>query len=428
MSEENPCASIVLPVHDHLELTRTCVRALIEHTPEEFELIVVDNGSTDDFRSWVSALRAEGQAVVYLRNERNEGFGFASNQGIAAALGEWIVLINNDVIVTEGWLTRLLALARSGDDIAMVGPRTNRASGPQVLPEAAYDDLDGLAAFARRHAREHAGEHRFLTRIVALCVLVRRSALFEVGGFDPCFWLGNFEDDDLCLRLVRRGYRIAVADDVYVHHFGSATWRRSRIDYARLMQENWEWFCHKWNYQGEMTTPYPALRLAKARAFAREVDYVPFRHEESFAPEVEPLPLVDARPHRLLLFADLRDERWREVVRQYCLAFGSEDPTTLIVRMEPPSQSVVTRLSARLEETLARIGLAGDGGPDILVEQSELPPHSRGALYRAAGTLLLAGSPRDGLYAREALSCGLPMVNSPSAALLRDLPACAARK
>ncbi|MFH0945695.1 MAG: glycosyltransferase family 2 protein [Planctomycetota bacterium] len=425
MSEESTNVSVVLPVHNNLEMTRTCVEALIENTPRGFELILVDNGSDEDLRSLVGQLRAAGHCAVYLKNERNEGFGFASNQGISAALGEWIVLLNNDVVVTAGWLTRMLRLLESADDIALVGARTNRASGPQLLSEASYDGLDGLKEFAAAYSREHLGEHRFLTRIVALCAVARWSALVEVGGFDPCFWLGNFEDDDLCLRLVRRGYRIAVADDVYVHHFGSATWRKSRIDYNRLMQENWDWFCHKWDYTGEMTTPYPALRMARAKTFDPERDHVPFRYEEALHPEMEPMRLEQAKEQRLLLFADPREDGWLRVVQSFSREFSGQDPVTLVVRLEPPSAAVVRPIIERLERSVGELDVAGETLPDILVEQTAIPPRLRGSLYTGATMLLLAGSFRDGLYRREAEACGIPVVGNPDGATLRRMTACA---
>ena len=424
MTEESTNVSVVLPVHNHLEMTRTCVEALLENTPPGFELILVDDGFDEDYRSYVNQLRAAGHCAVYLKNDRNEGFGFASNQGISAALGDWIVLLNNDVVVTAGWLTRMLRLLESADDIALVGARTNRASGPQQLPDPSYDGLDGLQEFAAKYSREHLGEHRFLTRIVALCAVLRRSALVEVGGFDPCFWLGNFEDDDLCLRLVRRGYRIAVADDVYVHHFGSATWRKSKIDYNRLMQENWYWFCHKWDHTGEMTTPYPALRMARSKTFDPERDYVPFRHDEALNPEAEPLQLEEAKEQRLLLFADPRDDGWVRVVRNYCEEFSGEDPVTLVVRLEPPSAAVVRPMIEQLEQTVGEMDMAGEILPDILVEQTTIPPRSRGALYTASTMLLLAGGFRDGLFRREAEACGIPVVGNPDGATLRRMTAC----
>lgn len=401
-------ASIILPIRDNLELTRTCVEALYRHAEREFELILVDNASSEDISGLATELDSSHPGVTYIRNARNEGFGFASNQGLAAATGEYLVLLNNDVVVTPGWLERLITLLDSADDIGLVGPRTNRASGPQVVRNASYDGIAGLDAYAEGFAREHAGEHRFLSRIVALCAVLNRDALDAVGGFDPCFWLGNFEDDDLCLRLIRKGFRIGMADDVFVHHEGSATWRKAKIDYSRLMAENWRWFCHKWEYRGPMNRPYPALRMAQAREFDAERDFLPIRFEDVFHPGAVPINLEGARRARLLLFADAVDRGWLDCLTAFADAYGADDPITLVVRVEPPLPDLVEPLIGMIQQALA--AHPGSELPDILIETTVVKPRRRGGLYTAATALLLAEASRAPLYRREAEGCALPVV------------------
>ncbi len=403
MSDER--TSIVIPVMDGLEVTRTCLEAVCRHTSTPFEVILVDNGSVEDVAGLAREFDAIHGNVTYLRNDENEGFGHASNQGMRAARGEWIVLLNNDVIVTPRWLDLLRGAAERAPDVGLVGPRTNRASGPQRVAHVGYRNLTELDGFAEAYSRRHDGALRFAARIVGLCVLLRRCVVDDVGGFDPCFWLGNFEDDDLCLRAARRGWRAAIADDVFVHHHGSATWRAAAIDYSKLMRENWAWFRHKYDFDQPMDQPYPAARLALARPFDAARDFVPLDPSTAFC-GVAPLTLAGARDRRLLCFAEPVDDSWQVVVREYLERFSRDDPTTLVLRIEPPTRDVVENATAVLARILRAVGRRDADLPDLLIDATPVFASRRGSIYNAVDAVVLAGSGRDGLYRREARACG----------------------
>jgi len=413
--------SVVLPIHDGLELARSCVESVLAHTPEPFEIVVVDNGSKEDVAAAAREWRERHPGLVFLRNEANEGFAYACNQGFAAASGEWIALLNSDVVVTEGWLARMRALAERFPDVAAVGPRTNRASGPQVVEGVPYRDLAGLADFAERWGTAHAGKHAFVARLVGLAMLLRRRALEEVGGFDTGYWIGNFEDDDLGLRLLRRGWRLAIAHDAFVHHHGSATWRSAGIDWKRSMEENWRWFCHRWEHDGPLGAPYPALALARRRPFDAERDAVPYRTEEIFHPGAEPLPLSMSAETRFLCIVDGLDSSWKEAVRAFLRAFAPGDPALLILRLEPPTAPVAEEVARGLAALFAESGHTAERSPDILLEVAAIPPRRRGGLYTAATAYVAGRGWRARLFEREARACGLPVVEEPSAVALETV-------
>ena len=108
-------ASIIIPCWNQLEFTRQCIAALLRHTHGAWELIVIDNGSTDGTAGYLANLRdAAPMPVTLISNSRNLGFPAAINQGLKCARGEYLVLLNNDVVVTEGWLSQLIGLASIG--------------------------------------------------------------------------------------------------------------------------------------------------------------------------------------------------------------------------------------------------------------------------------------------------------------------------
>src|SRR5580704_10099038 len=123
-------ASIVVPCWNQLEFTRHCIAALVRHTREPWELIVVNNGSTDATADYLAGVQDTSRVpVTVIANVSNRGFPAAINQGLQAARGEYLVLLNNDVVVTDAWLDQLVALANAGTDFT-----TARASPPLTPP------------------------------------------------------------------------------------------------------------------------------------------------------------------------------------------------------------------------------------------------------------------------------------------------------
>ena len=105
-------ASIIVPCWNQLEFTRHCIASLKTHTRQPWELIVIDNGSTDHTGIYLAGVR-DGAAVpvTVITNPSNRGFPAAINQGLKVARGEYLVMLNNDVVVTDSWLGQLIALA-----------------------------------------------------------------------------------------------------------------------------------------------------------------------------------------------------------------------------------------------------------------------------------------------------------------------------
>ncbi len=232
--------SIVIPVLNGLGDTVKCLASLAKHTPEAHEIILVDNGSTDGTAAW-----AEGQGYRVIRNESNRGFPAACNQGIAAAQGDQVLLLNNDTLVTPGWLRRMIECLQSEETVGAVGPRTNMVSGAQRLAQyyGSTQELDGWAwGWSMKRWHEYLPAHR----LVGFCLLLKRAALEAVGNFDEAFGLGNFEDDDLCRRLEAGGWKLLIANDSFVHHQGHATFQREGIDLGALLAENAAKLKAKW--------------------------------------------------------------------------------------------------------------------------------------------------------------------------------------
>jgi GT2 family glycosyltransferase/glycosyltransferase involved in cell wall biosynthesis len=239
-------ASIIVLAFNQLEHTRRCLESIAAHTLEPHEVIVVDNGSTDDTPEFLKQWLTTHPNTTIIRNETNRGFAAGNNQALSIARGENVVLLNNDTVVTSGWLAGLLNVLRRHPDTGLVGPMSNNVSGPQHVPDAAYQDLAGLPAFAALWTQTHRDQSVETGRVVGFCLLARRGVIEQIGGLDEQFGSGNFEDDDLCVRARLAGFRIRIAQDVFIHHAGSQTFKGEGIDYRQAMLRNWDRFRAKW--------------------------------------------------------------------------------------------------------------------------------------------------------------------------------------
>lgn len=217
-------ASIVIATYNNFPYTRLCVESLYRHTaPSAFELIVVDNGSEDGTPAYLRGLAGLLPNLQVVFNSRNEGFAAANNRGILKARGDYVVLLNNDTVVTRGWVDRLIRYLEQEPAVGMAGPVTNSAGNEQMVA-ARYSGLEELEAFARERARAYAGRFLEVEMLAMFCVLMRRSLVEEVGLLDGQFELGMFEDDDYSRRVRLLGYMLICAEDVFVHHFGGRPW------------------------------------------------------------------------------------------------------------------------------------------------------------------------------------------------------------
>lgn len=241
-------ASLIVLCHNELVYTRQCLESVLRHTRPPYELVLVDNGSSDGTPAYLDELRRRPgpERVVVVRNAENKGFPAGCNQGLAEAWGDSVVFLNNDTVVAAGWLDGLIRWTRSGGaKVGLVGAVSNYVAAPQQV-DIDYTDPAGIDLFAARRRQAFAGQALEFPRLSGFCLLATREALRAVGGFDERFGIGFFDDDDLCLRVRQAGYRLLVALDVFVHHYGSRTFRALGIDTERQLHENFERFQQKW--------------------------------------------------------------------------------------------------------------------------------------------------------------------------------------
>jgi GT2 family glycosyltransferase len=242
-----PYASIIVATYNNFHLTRLCIETLYRYTDcTNFELIVVDNASEDGTRDYLESLQKFLPNFLVIFNTKNEGFARATNTGIMHSRGDYLVLLNNDTIVTRGWLVRLISYIEKDPKVGIVGPVTNSAGNEQMI-HARYSSIEELERFAEQRLKDFEGRYFEIESLAMFCMVFRRRLIDEIGLLDERFGLGTFEDDDFCYRARLRGYKLTCAEDVFVHHFGRGTTRTwGDHEYLKLFEHNRRLFEQKW--------------------------------------------------------------------------------------------------------------------------------------------------------------------------------------
>ncbi|MEO7427051.1 MAG: glycosyltransferase, partial [Fibrobacteria bacterium] len=234
--------SIIILGFNQVEYTRKCLESIRMHTRQRYELILIDNGSKDGTEAYFRSI--PGAKVV--RNAENLGVSKGWNQGLRLAQGEYLLILNNDIIVGPDWLENMVRLAECDPSIGLVGPRSNYIAGPQVVPNVPYRAESEIQGFIRTWQAGHdlsAAEFQF---IKGFCHLIPRRVFEKVGFYDERFGKGNFEDDDYCMRVRLHGFRALFADDSFIHHYGSVSFNQDSVDWRALMIENQGKYERKW--------------------------------------------------------------------------------------------------------------------------------------------------------------------------------------
>jgi GT2 family glycosyltransferase len=251
--------SIVIPAWNQHGMTEECIQAIRLNTVGvDYELVLVDNGSDPPI-----SLPFMGFAdATLIRNETNLGFPVAVNQGIRAAKGDAIALLNNDVIVTTSWADRLL---RGLESFSIVGPLTNYAAGMQNVTVSPYNSQDELNGIAAMWGEEHDGREIEVNWVIGYLMAFRKSLFDEIGEFDESLWPCSGEEVDFCYRAKAAGHKIGIIADAYVHHHGSVTLKAMDVDYMELCKRNDKHLNDKWgDFWGNqavtvaVTSPAPA--------------------------------------------------------------------------------------------------------------------------------------------------------------------------
>ncbi len=231
-----PSIEIVICVYGALEAVKECLATVVSKTDLHYFLTIVDDASDREVGDYLAAFVASHAEARVLTNQVNLGYARSTNRGLRAARADWIVLLNSDAVVTPGWLGGLLQCALLDSSVGAVGPLSDSAHTQSIrgnVPKAIAPD-EG-AAIVRSLSKRLYPAVPFLS---GFCTLLSKSAIEGIGYLDEANFPGYGTDEDMCLRMLDAGFKLKIADDVFVHHaksisFGRGAIRDRRIEEAR---------------------------------------------------------------------------------------------------------------------------------------------------------------------------------------------------
>ncbi len=232
--------SIVIPVFNAAHLTQQCLEAIRAYTPDvRYEIVVVDNASTD----FTPELLSTSPDVRCIRNEQNQGFAVACNQGAAIAQGEYVLFLNNDTIPRAGWLRPLIEVLQSKPTIGIAGSKL-------IYPQSGLIQHAGVAVTPDGNPINmyrlfpadlpEANVSRIMPGVTGASLMMRTRQFLELGGFDERY-LNGYEDVDLCLRARQVGLASYYCHTSEFDHFESMTPGRQTFDAVnnKLLRSEW---------------------------------------------------------------------------------------------------------------------------------------------------------------------------------------------
>ena len=239
--------SIVIPVYNRRELTEQCLKSIENHTPDgAYEIIVVDNASDENIYHYLQSREKDG-LIRLIRNEQNEGFARACNQGIEAAKYPNVLLLNNDIVVTDNWLQPMVSELEHDPQTGIVGacllyPDSDIIQHAGVTLGWYKGEIHPYHKYRLRSLREipETAQSRYVQAVTGACMLIRKSVIDAVGALDETY-KNSYEDIDLCIRATQAGFRIRYCAQSQIYHHESMSSGRHDNDLRnfRIFQERW---------------------------------------------------------------------------------------------------------------------------------------------------------------------------------------------
>lgn len=248
---QNRKTSIIILTYNNLNYNRICLESIKKYTTSgSYEIIIVDNNSSDGTREWLK----EQTDIKLILNDENLGFPKGCNLGIdIAEKDNDILVLNNDTKVTPRWLDNLKICLYSDEKIGAAASITNNCSNYQAIT-VPYTDIENMIDFADKNNISDPEKWEEKSRLVAFCMLIKREVINKIGAFDERFTPGNFEDDDLCMRIIEAEYKLMVCNDSFIHHFGSTSFKENYAKFSNILKANAHKFEEKWGFNSNAQT------------------------------------------------------------------------------------------------------------------------------------------------------------------------------
>ena len=266
-SSDGSLVSVVIATFNKCEYTKRCLEGLLRSMHRPLEVIIVDNGSTDDTPALLRAYAAEGErrgaAFKLIFNKTNRGASTARNQGIDAAVGEYVAFLDNDVVIrTLTWMERMMEAFKQNPKVGIITPKLIFPFPPNPIQCAGAEvSPTGRVNFTGRGEPNDLPQYnrsRSVQCAISASWMVRAEVIRKAGYFDEYFNPVQYEDIDYCYRVRHLGYRVLYIPSVEMYHFENVTTAMSSgLNNRYLLVKNGMKFKERWHfmYSKEGGTP-----------------------------------------------------------------------------------------------------------------------------------------------------------------------------
>ena len=254
--------AIIIVSWNTSKLLLQCLNSIFASRPLcSFEIIVVDNGSVDDS---LSMIESHFPSVILIKNDLNQGFARANNQGLSIARSKYFMLLNSDTIVLLGAIDRLVQTAEQNPEVGILGPKLLNMDGTVQKSWASFPSLlfELLGAnFRVRHPIPYLSDTYDVDWIMGACMLVRSKAVEDAGKLDENYFFYS-EEIDWCFRIKKKNWKVWYLASAEVHHLGGGSaYRGSLTQLVRLYRAKLLYFQ---KYHGSLITTLLRFGLALA--------------------------------------------------------------------------------------------------------------------------------------------------------------------
>jgi GT2 family glycosyltransferase/glycosyltransferase involved in cell wall biosynthesis/SAM-dependent methyltransferase len=244
-----PALDIIIPVYNAFDEVRRCLDSVLRNTDERHRIHIIDDASTDPrVRPFLAAQAERHERIRLIHNERNRGFIRTVNSALAETRDDVIVL-NSDTIVTAGWAEKIQAAAMSEPSVGLVCPLSNNAtilSVPSMNENNPLPPGISLDQFGRIVEEVSMRRYPRIPTAVGFCMFISRKCINDTGLLDEVFGMGYGEENDFAMRAQEKGYCVKIADDTFVFHSGSTSFKtvsgdldQRKMDNEKLLGERW---------------------------------------------------------------------------------------------------------------------------------------------------------------------------------------------
>lgn len=251
-AEQNPLISIIIPVYNNDKLTIECLTSILRYTGEiSYEIIVIDDASTET----TGEILSQVQNITYLKNSKNLGFILSCNIAAENACGKYLVILNNDVQVTGGWLSSLVDTFSKYENVGIVGPKILFPNG-RLQEAGARRNKDASSQLIGLNDDPELPRYNYIREVEycsGVCLFIEAKLFHELGGLNVDFLPAYCEDADLCFRIRKLGKRILYNPNSIIIHHLSATFQVDSNAKSRYIIHNQQKLSEKWQEQIDYT-------------------------------------------------------------------------------------------------------------------------------------------------------------------------------